>query len=170
MIIFILIIPSSVYAIGDIVSSQMEALNISSFIREGEMYTREVFPDMNASELLGSAITGRLDTGGIVNGLLNLFARELMESLTIIGSILAVIVIHSILKSITENMGNEGVSEIAYYIQYILIVALIMYSFSGIIVSIRDTISALTRTIKYVNPYTTGLNACDSVTLPRLHC
>ena len=144
MIIIILIsFSSSVYSVNEIISSQMETLNISSFIREGQRYTAEVFPDLNATDLLGSAITGRLDSGGIINGILNLFLRELMQALVLVGSILAIIVIHSILKTLSENIGNESTSEIAYYIQYILIVALIMYSFSGIIVSIRDAILTL---------------------------
>ncbi|MCL2355175.1 MAG: stage III sporulation protein AE [Oscillospiraceae bacterium] len=118
----------------------METLNISSFIREGERFTRDVFPDLDGSELLTSAITGRLDNRGIINRVLNLFGRELVNALTLLGSILVIIIVHSILKSITENVGNESISEIAYYIQYILLVALIMSSFTGIIMSIRESI------------------------------
>ena len=152
MIILLIIISPSVYGVNEIISSQMETLGISSFIREGERYTAEVFPDLDTSELLGSALTGRVDGGGIINGIFNMFARELVQSLTLIGSILAIIVIHSILKSLSENVGNESTSEIAYYIQYILIVALIMYSFAGIIVSIRDAIATLVGLLSMLVP------------------
>lgn len=60
-----------------------------------------------------------------------------------IGSILVVIVVHSILKSMTENLGNESISSIAYYIQYILIATLAMASFAGIIQMIKENITSL---------------------------
>jgi len=121
----------------------MEILNINTFIREGERYTREVFPDLDGTDLLSSAVAGRIDNGNILSNLLNIFGREIVSSITLLGSILVIIVVHSILKSLTENVGNESISEIAYYIQYILIVALIMTSFTGVIMTIRETINHL---------------------------
>ena len=47
------------YATDEIISSQMDALNISSFIKEGEKYTKEVFPDISLNDFLSSAIKER---------------------------------------------------------------------------------------------------------------
>ena len=60
-----------------------------------------------------------------------------------IVGILAVIVIHSILKSISESLENDGIAKLVYYVQYILIVTIIMTNFSDIIKLVQDTTSNL---------------------------
>lgn len=145
--IFILIylsIFSNTYATDEIISSQMEALNLSSFMSEGEKYTEEVFPDMNLDELLNSAIKGEIDNKSIFKGILSIFGDEIVSSISLLGSILIIIVIHSLLKSFSENLNNDkGVGQIAYYIEYILIVTLVMANFSNIITMIKESISNL---------------------------
>lgn len=37
--------------------------------------------------------------------------------------------VHSILKSISEGLENKSISQITYYVQYILIVTLVMSNF-----------------------------------------
>lgn len=56
-----------------------------------------------------------------------------------IGSILAIIVIHSILKSISESLENGNISKLIYYAQYILIVTIIMSNFSEIVKLVQNT-------------------------------
>ena len=67
-----------------------------------------------------------------------------------IAGIIVVLIIHSILKTISENLGNESIAKIAYYIQYILIITLVMKNFSDIITGIKTSIqnlSAFTNTL-----------------------
>ena len=134
----------NVYATDEMVSSQMDALNISSFINEGEKYTEDIFPDINLNDLLNSAIRGEIDNKGIYKGILSLFGNEISSSISLLASILVIIVIHSLLKNFTDNLSkNEGIGQIAYYVEYILIVALIMANFSNIINMIKESISNL---------------------------
>ena len=42
---------------------------------------------------------------------------------------MVVIIISSILRSISDNLENKGISQITYYITYILIVSIIMKNF-----------------------------------------
>lgn len=140
------------YATDEIITSQMEALNISSFIKEGEKYTKEAFPDMNLNDFLTSAIKGQVDNKGILNKIFSLFGNELKSVVSLLGSILIVIVIHSILKSFSDNLGNKGIGQIAYYIEYILIVTIIMLNFSEIVNIIKDTISNLVGFINCLVP------------------
>lgn len=37
------------------------------------------------------------------------------------GNILIIVLIHSILKSVSDNLNNKSVAQITYYVQYILI-------------------------------------------------
>jgi len=47
--------------------------------------------------------------------------------------------IHSILKSISESLENNNISKLIYYVQYILIVTVIMSNFTDIIKLVQDT-------------------------------
>lgn len=54
-----------------------------------------------------------------------------------------IIVVHSILKTISDGLDNKGISQITYYVEYILIVTLIMANFTSIIELTKDTIENL---------------------------
>ena len=54
-----------------------------------------------------------------------------------------IIVIHSILKSISDSLENKSISQITYYVQYILIVTLIMSNFADIINLAKTAIQSL---------------------------
>jgi len=144
IIYLIIIISTPVYGAEDIIENQLEAIDISSVINEGKKYTKDVFPEVDIDIILRDVISGNLDNKTIFIRILSLFGEELVNSITLIGSILVIIVIHSILKNIGENLGNENVSKIAYYIEYIVIVTLITANFSQIIISVKETINNLT--------------------------
>ena len=169
--VFILInlsIISKSYATDEIISSQMEALNLSSFISEGEKYTEDIFPDIDLNQLLNSAISGEIDNKQIYRGILSLFGDEVVSAISLLGSILIIIVIHSLLKSFTENLSkSEGVGQIAYYVEYILIVTLIMANFSNIISMMKESISNL---VGFVNCLVPILLALMSATRKHSIC
>lgn len=146
--ILILIIPNIVQATDEIIESQLEALNLSSFIKEGEKYTKDSFDGLDVGQVLNSAIKGKIDAKTIYSSVLKILGDEITSSITIIGGILAIIVIHAILKNIGENIGNNSISQIAYYVEYILIVTLIMKSFLTVIDMVKDAIVNL---VSYIN-------------------
>lgn len=75
-----------------------------------------------------------------------------MDSALILGSIVVIIVVHAILKSISESLGNSSVSQVAYYIQYIMIVALIMKSFAEVINMVKHSVQDLVAFINLLIP------------------
>ena len=143
VLLIINIITNNTYATNEIIDSQLEALDMSSIVREGKKYTSEVFPDINIENILSETINGNINNKSIIMSIIKLFGKEVVNSITLLGSILVIIVIHSILKSIGENLGNENVSKIAYYVEYILIVTLITTNFSQIINSVKESINNL---------------------------
>lgn len=138
-IIILITFPYKISATEDILESTKEKLGISTFISESEKFSKEVFEDMNFSEILNSAISGNIDNSTIAKKILNILGKEIKNQFTLVGSIIVIIVIHSILKSISDGLENEGISKVSYFVQYILIVTLIMKSFSGIVSDIRET-------------------------------
>lgn len=123
-----------------ILEQQKEDLNISDFIEEAQQYTDTEFADLDVNELLSEALTGKIENNNFWQNLLSVFGKEVKESLTILGSILAIIIIHSIIKSIGESLENENVAKITYYVQYILIAVLIISSFSNVVEMVRESV------------------------------
>lgn len=127
----------------NIISSQEDTLNISQFISEAKKYTADTFEDVDYEKLLSSAIAGNIDNEMLGKSILNLLGKETVSSLKIIGSIIVIIVIHSIIRSISEGLENKSIAEVTYYVQYILIVTLIMTNFADIITMVKDSINSL---------------------------
>lgn len=152
--IFLLVFLTNVsYATDEeIIKSQKDSLKISSFVDEAQKYTKEIFPDLNVDNLLTSAIKGEIDDNTIFQSVLNIFGKEVKDTLKILVSILIIILIHSIFKSVSENLENKGISQITYYVQYILIVTLMMSNFTEIISMARDTIQNLVGFMNTLTP------------------
>lgn len=127
----------------DIMQSQQEDLDINSFIDEADKYTDDIYEDIDMGELFSSAITGSIDNESILKSILKAIGGEVLDSITVLGSILVIIVIHSILKSLSDGLENKGIAQITYYVQYILIVTLIMTNFVQILDIVRESIQSL---------------------------
>ena len=121
------------------IQSQQETFGISSFIENSKKYTGEFFEDIDISNILKSAIKGEIDNSTIYKKILNLLGKEVQTGIKSLISILAIIIIHSILKSISESLENDNISKLIYYVQYIAIVTIIMSNFSDIINLVKET-------------------------------
>ena len=128
---------------SEILESQQKTLNISSFIEEAKKYSSNVYKDIDFNELFNLAITGNINNKTIINDILKILGKEIVGSVAVIGSIILIIIIHSIFKSLSEGLENKTISQITYYIQYILIVTLIMTNFSNILIMIKESIQNL---------------------------
>lgn len=127
-----------------ILTSQADSLGISTFLSDSKKYTEDTFGNIDISELFTKSITGNIDNSTIINIVFSLLGDNIKTALTTIASVMVVVIIHSILKAISENLGNENVSKIAYYIEYILIITLVMTNFSSIITEMKEAVQNLT--------------------------
>lgn len=158
----------------EIIESQKDTLNISSFIKEANDYTKDVFSDMEVGEILNSAITGQVENEKIIRNIWKLFGKEIVNSIASIGSIIVIIIVHSIIKSISDGLENKSISQITYYVQYILIVTLIMTSFSEVLQMVKESIQNLVGFMNILIPLlitlmvTTGSIASASIMQPIL--
>lgn len=141
IILFIIVPFSNTYAIDneDTIQEQKEEFGIQDFVKNSKQYTGEFFDGIDIGQVLNDAIEGQVDNSTLVKRIFNLLGAEVLTSLKAIGSILAVIVIHSVLKNISEGLENESISKLIYYVQYILIVTIIMTNFTQIVKMVQDT-------------------------------
>ena len=125
------------------IKEEQNTFGISDFVKETNKYTNDFFDDLNVSDVLNSAINGKVDNSNIFKKILNLFGKEIVSSLKTIIAVLTIVLIHSIIKVVAENLETSNISKIIYYVQYILIVTIIMSNFSDLILSITNTIQNL---------------------------
>lgn len=122
---------------------QQEELGIQDFIKNSKQYAGDFFEDLEIQDIFESAIQGKIDNSSILKKIVNLLGSEVVKSLKAIGSILIIIVIHAVLKSISESLENDGIAKLIYYTQYILIITIIMTNFSYIVKMVQDTTTNL---------------------------
>lgn len=125
------------------ISNQEEMFGISSFIQNSKQYTGNFFDDIDIGEILNSAIKEEIDNTTIYKKILNKLGNEVQTGIKSLACILAIIIIHSILKSISESLENDSVSKLIYYVQYIAIITIIMGNFSDIINLVKETTTNL---------------------------
>lgn len=148
IIIFIVIIIQPITSLSadidqNAIASQEETFGITSFIQNSKQYTGDFFEDIDVGDILNSAIKGDIDNSKIYKKILNSLGKEVQTGIKSLVSILVIIIIHSILKSISESLENDNISKLIYYVQYIAIVTIIMGNFSDIINLVKETSSNL---------------------------
>lgn len=142
MIFFVIGFHSKILAIStseDAIKEQQEEFGIQDFLNNSKEYVGEVFDDISIEEVFNNVVKGKIDNSSLVQKVLGLFGTEIKSSIKVIGSILAIIVIHSVLKSISESLENDSISKLIYYVQYILIITVIMTNFSDIVKTVQNT-------------------------------
>lgn len=116
-----------------------DTYNVGDFINESKRYTN----DIDIGDIYKSSLTGKVDNNKIIKVVLSICSRTMKKTLENFSSIVLIILIGAILKAISENLGNESVSKIAYFVQFILIVTILLKNFSDIIIEIKSSMSDL---------------------------
>lgn len=126
-----------------ILEEQQADFGIQDFLKETENYAPDFIKELDISNLFNRAITGDIDNGSIFKKILNLLGSQITDTLKILIHILIIVLIHSLLKAVTDSLEGSNVSKIVYYVQYMLIVTIIMANFSDILKSVNETIENL---------------------------
>lgn len=153
LVLIIIMFPNQVFAENEeIMTSTQEKFNINSFLKDAKEYTGDFFEDVSITDMFNEAVQGKINNQTIYKKVLKLLGQEVTSSLKVLISILVIIVIHGILKSMTDSLENNNVSQIIYFVQYILIVTLIMSNFTEIIKLVQETANNLVGFINVLIP------------------
>lgn len=136
---------------------QKQNFGIGTFIKETEKYKGDFFDGIDINEVFENAISGEVDNNTVFKKILNLCGKEFISSLKTVFSILIIIIIHSVLKAISESLENDNIAKIIYYVQYILVATIIMTSFTDIIKMVKETSGNLVGFINLLVPLLTSL-------------
>lgn len=127
----------------EIILNTKESLNINSFLEASEGYLEENFPDINLENFFDDTLTGNIKIDLLNLNVFESIKIEVLENLQIIVSILIVILIHSIFKIINENLKDVSTGKVASFIQYLIIVSLVLNIFIKITENLKIAIDKL---------------------------
>lgn len=122
---------------------QQEEFGITNFIQDAQEYSGEFFEETDIDTILKNALKGEVDNSSLGKRILSLLGKEVLSGIRAVLTILVIVMIHSILKSISESLENENIAKLIYYVQYILIITVVMTNFSEIITMVRETCTNL---------------------------
>jgi hypothetical protein len=91
-----------------VIESAKNTFGISDFLKQAKKYTEENLEDIDLEELLSNSIKGNYSNSWLKNIIWKLFGSEVKESIQLMINVLLIIVIHSIMKAIIENLGNSS--------------------------------------------------------------
>ena len=134
---------SKSFATSEVINSQANSLGIKSFLKNSYEYTKNSFPDLDLNSVFESGIQGKLNIAGFFGIFISMLGDELKVGISGIIAILIVIIIHSVLKAIIENLSNSNTGQIAYFVQYLAIVSIITTNFADILLVTKNAILEL---------------------------
>ncbi len=162
-IIIIFIISVNVFEIrvysqdNETLIEQQETFEINEFLENSKQYAGDFFEGIDIKEVLDKAIEGKVNNSNIYKRILNLFGQEVKNVILSLVSILSIILIHSILRSISENLSKTNISNLIYYVQYILIITIIMTNVSDVVKIVKEACSNLVGFMNMLVPLLTTL-------------
>ena len=158
ILIILILIPFSYSSNKEKIEEQKDTFEINSFISNSKKYIEEDFLTENdVNNLFDTAVKGQVDNKTLLSKFVKIFGKELKNTIGTLSIILVIIVIHSILKSISESLENDSIVRIIYYVQYILIVTIVMTNFTEIISMVKESAANMVGFINVLIPLLTSL-------------
>lgn len=146
----IILITTKVYATNEnVIDTQIEQLNIDSFISETENI---VGTNINVEEIFDQSLKGKVSKNAIINAIGTVLGKELKQALSIITSIILVVIIHGVLKNISNSLGNEQTGKIGYFIQMIILITILMKVYSEILELVKNTLETVSSFVYVLIP------------------
>lgn len=149
-LIIILLSKVSYASNNELLDSQRNELNIDKFISDTEQIVNQ---DIDFGEIFNESIKGKSSSNLIFKAIGAVLGKELREALNMVTSILVIILLHGILKSISENLGNEQTGKVGYFIQLILLITILVKVYTQIIEVVKSTLGSISSFIYTLIPF-----------------
>lgn len=137
---------------NEIIKSQSNVLGINEFLDSAKTYTESSFPNLDIMKLFSDSISGNIGNFFEYSNIGKIFSNEISYAINLMISVLIIIIIHSIFKAIIENLGNSSSSQVVYFIQYLLIVTVVVNTFISILDLTKISISNIVNFMNLLIP------------------
>lgn len=144
-------IPSSM---EQVMEQTGQAVNLQSFVEEIQSYANEYFPELADPDYLQQLLQGNLnlDQQSLGERLLTALLGEMQKNISLILKIVGIAIVCTILKSIQNSFGEGSIGDIAFYVCYLMVVALLIASFTNVVSLCTETIAKLANFMNMVVP------------------
>lgn len=153
-IVFFILLISFSYAV------EYEIVDMSSIADMMKEFNSEII-DADYEDMITRARAGdfEFDYKKIVGNVGRFFIKELKSNIGIIIQIIVIALIMGLLENLKSSFASEGVSQIAFYICYILMITLLISGFTNIYNIAKTSIDETTRFMNVLVPIIVGLIA-----------
>ena len=120
-----------------IINGQLEANDSTAISETIKKYcnndTEKLFPQFDPEKIIAGAAKGDLDfsPGGILERVVKYLLEEVFLNVDILFKIVVLSIICAVLKNLQNSFLGESVGELAFFVCYIVIVSVLMVSFSS---------------------------------------
>lgn len=136
------------------ISEIQNTVDIDEFLESIKQYANEYFPELADEEYLHNLIKGNVtdEDNNLFEKIINVLIGEFKNNIALILKIIGIAILCSVLKSIQTNFLESNIGEIAFYVCYLMIVALIITSFTNMISLCVETVDKLSSFMNMVVP------------------
>ena len=127
----------------EVLKNSKESLGIKEFLEISEEYLSRNFKNINIEKIFDNTLSGKFDFDLLGSNIFDSFKSEILEVLKILVIVLIVIIVHSIFKIIVQNLNNSSNVKIISFIQYLIIVSIILELFGVIIIELENVLDDL---------------------------
>lgn len=155
---------------GEILTEQMESLDLKALEEQMEKLTREagqVFPARSLGEVVQGILQGEIPFQGrvLLESLLETFFHEVLANMRFLGQMLVLAVICAILQIMQAAFGREGVAQLTRLVIYMVLVIMIIGSLRMTMSLSREAIGSMTTFMNaLIPPLLTMLMGVGAVT------
>lgn len=151
LLLIITLLSNNTYASNnELLETQSSELNIDKFISETEQIVDQ---NIDFKEIFNESVKGKTSSNLIIKTIGTVLGKELKEALNMVTSILIIILLHGILKSISSNLGNEQTGKIGYFIQLILLITVLVKVYTQIMEVVKNTLGTISSFIYTLIPF-----------------
>lgn len=132
-----------------IIDEQVEMEEINSIEKQLEKYRDknigEIMPDYDPQKIIQDVAKGQFDFDlpGIVNRILGYLFQEIYLNMDILIKLIVLVVLCAVLNNLQTSFLNKGVGELAFYVCYIVLVSILLVSFSSLVKAGTDIIDRM---------------------------
>lgn len=133
---------------GDGYESQIQSLDtrsIQDYIDKLNSETSGYTPPLNFKGIVNVFKTGKVSYNikDMLSGLLKYFLSDVLLNTKLLGQLIILSIICAVLQNMESAFSSDAVTNIAYYACYLVLIILIVKSFSTAISVARDTLSTM---------------------------
>lgn len=123
---------------------QASDVDLEGYLNDMKAYGTEIFPEIYEDGFIEELLAGNIQIDGenLIKRILDVFIKEVRTSLQLVFKILTICIFCAIIKNL-QSSNENGVSEVAFYVCYLIITILIITSFMNVVTLCKDTVKTL---------------------------